>query len=92
MSRNLSIVLEAPIPKRSFRDKTCSYIMNTYIYIYIFRQAATLAQDGLAGDTHRLQAYRKYSQKRRIHDHRVKLMPWIGAYVVDLIGAAICRG
>ena len=52
----LSIVLEAPIPKMSFGDKTSLYVMCVCIYIYIhtyiFRQAATFAQDWVAGDTH----------------------------------------
>ena len=31
----VSIVLEAPIPKRSFGDKTSLYVIYIYIYIYI---------------------------------------------------------
>ena len=53
----ISLVLEAPIPKNSFGDKTSLYVIYIYIYIcihisiyiyiyiYIFRQAATFAQD-----------------------------------------------
>ena len=32
----LSIVSEAPIPKRSFGDKTFLYVMYIYIYIHIY--------------------------------------------------------
>ena len=36
ISAVISIVLEAPIPKRSFGDKTSLYVIYIYIYTYIY--------------------------------------------------------
>ena len=52
-----SIVLEAPIPKRSFGDKTSLYVVYTYVYIHIYiyiysdKQQHTL-KIGWRGDAH----------------------------------------
>ena len=41
----VSIVLEAPIPKKSLGDKTSLHVINVYIYIYIYSDRQQLSHN-----------------------------------------------